>query len=276
MKKKRPAKKAVPPSINVPQPENLLDEDSYGDELAEFFDEMYPASVVEKIHGPFLRMLIQKYNVTSACDLACRTGQTLALLKKLGIKKLTGMDSSEEHLKRAKKKLGKSVTLDRQFLRDAPGSLRGQTFDLVLCTKDSLPALLDDEGLFEFFKNTHHILSEKGLFVAEMLNYGKIWKRKERFQPVMDRSKKTGGGHFFFYMNDFHQELLVRHLIRLERNRHEWYLRSSGLPVRPFQLNEIDLFVKEGGFSKWGFLGSYAGKPYVENESPYTILIALK
>jgi hypothetical protein len=108
-----------------------------------------------------------------------------------------------------------------------------------------------------------------------MLNYGKIWKRKERFQPVMDRSKKTGG-HFFFYMNDFHQELLVRHLIRLERNRHEWYLRSSGLPVRPFQPNEIDLFVKEGGFTKWGLLGSYAGKPYIENESPYTILLALK
>ncbi len=264
-----------PPSLNTPQTENLLDEDAYVEELAPFFDEMYPMSVVEKIHGPFLKMLVQKYQVQSACDLACRTGQTLLLLKKFGVKRLVGVDSSDQNLALARKKMGKSAVLDRHALREAPSSLEGQSFDMILCTKDSLPAVLDDEGLFDFFKKTHRLLSPNGIFVAEMLNYGKIWKRKERFQTLMDRTKKSGG-HFFFYMNDFHQELLARHLIRLEKNKNEWYLRTIGLPIRPLLPNEIDLFTKEAGFSKWGFLGSYAGKSYVEKESPHTILLALK
>jgi len=276
-KKKTAARKpaASEPSLNVPQLENLLEEEAYIEEIAPFFDEMYPASVVEKVHGPFLKMLVQKYKVQSACDLACRTGQTLALLKKFGIKRLVGVDGSDANLAIARKKLGKDATVDRYPLREAPASLDGQTFDMVLCTKDSLPSVLDDEGLFEFFKKVYSLLSPTGVFVAEIINYGKVWKQRERYQPIMDRTKKSGG-HMFFYMHEFTNELLVRHLVRLEKSKSEWFLRATGTPIRPLQPNEIELFVKEAGFSKWGFLGSYAGKPYVEKESLYTILLALK
>lgn len=274
-KPKRTAKKIKPTfiSVNIPQTENLLSELEYGEELSAYFDLLYPEKIVESIHRPFYEMIIKKYNVTSACDLSCRTGQTLKLLSRLGIKKLTGVDASPSMLKISRKKLPRTTQFINQEIPLAPTVLSGQKFDLVLCTKDSLPLILDDESLMNFFQQARELLTDKGILIVETVNYGKIWKNKERFMPVMDRSLKNIP-QLFFFINDFHQELLVRNLMRVERNKNEWYVRSLSIPIRPLVPNEIEFFVKETAFSKWGFLGSYSGKDYMQNESPYTILIA--
>lgn len=275
---RRPVKKQTKPvyiSRNVPQIENLLSEIEYGESIAEYFDVLYPEEVLTRVQAAFYKMILKKYNVKSACDLACRTGQTLKLLNDLGIKRLAGVDVSPAMIARCKKKVPKSVPL---FINDvflAPLSLGESKFDLVLCTKDSLPMVLDDEALMNFFAQARELLTEKGVLVVEMWNYEKIWRNKERFMPVMDRCTKKES-RLFFLENDFHQELLVRNLIRLEKDKHEWTLRALSIPARPITRNEVEFFVKEAQFSKWGFLGSYSGGPYVPQESMYTILIATK
>ncbi|MBL7994009.1 class I SAM-dependent methyltransferase [bacterium] len=262
-------------SRNVPQIENLLSEIEYGESIAEYFDILYPEEVLTRVQAAFYEMIIKKYNVKSACDLACRTGQTLKLLHKLGIKKLAGVDVSPAMIARCKKKLPKSIPL---FINDvylAPMSVGELKYDLVICTKDSLPMVLDDEALLNFFAQARELLTDKGVLIVEMWNYEKIWRNKERFMPVMDRCTKKDS-RLFFLENDFHQELLVRNLIHLDKNKHEWTLRALSIPARPVTRNEVEFFVKEAQFSKWGFLGSYGGGPYVPHESMYTILIATK
>lgn len=262
-------------SRNVPQIENLLSEIEYGESIAQYFDILYPEEVLTRVQAAFYEMILKKYNVKSACDLACRTGQTLKLLNKLGIKKLAGVDVSPAMIARCKKKLPKSVPL---FINDvylAPMSVGEVKYDLVICTKDSLPMVLDDEALLNFFVQARELLTDKGVLIVEMWNYEKIWRNKERFMPVMDRCTKKES-RLFFLENDFHQELLVRNLVRLEKDKNEWSLRALSIPARPVTRNEVEFFVKEAQFSKWGFLGSYGGGPYVPQESMYTILIATK
>lgn len=276
--KKKPVKKRALPSFisrNVPQIENLLSEIEYGESIAEYFDILYPEEVLTRVQAAFYEMIIKKYRITSACDLACRTGQTLKLLNKLGIKKLAGVDVSPAMIARSKKKLPKNITLYTNDVYLAPLSLGDTKYDLVICTKDSLPMVLDDEALMNFFAQARELLTDTGVLIVEMWNYEKIWRNKERFMPVMDRFTNKDS-RLFFLENDFHQELLVRNLVRLERDKHEWVLRALSIPARPITRNEVEFFVKEAKFSKWGFLGSYSGGPYVPQESMYTILIATK
>lgn len=275
---KKPARKKVKHSFvsrNIPQIESLLSEIEYGESIAEYFDVLYPEEVLTRVQAAFYEMIIKKYNVSSACDLACRTGQTLKLLNKLGIKKLAGVDVSPAMIARSIKKLPKGVRLFTNDVYLAPLAVGESKFDLVICTKDSLPMVLDDEALMNFFSHARELLTDKGVLIVEMWNYEKIWRNKERFMPVMDRCTNKES-RLFFLENDFHQELLVRNLIRLEKDKNEWILRALSIPARPITRNEVEFFVKEAQFSKWGFLGSYGGGPYVSQESMYTILIATK
>jgi glycine/sarcosine N-methyltransferase len=267
---KKPLRKKIV-SQNVPQIESLLSEIEYGEALALYFDTIYSEQVLTKVQKPFYQMLLRKYGIQSACDLSCRTGQTLKLLSRLGIKKLAGVDVSPAMIARCKKKLPKSVALFTEELYLAPNVVPEGQFDLVLCTKDSLPSVLDDEALLNFFTQARKLLTDKGVFIVELWNYERIWRNKERFMPVMDRVRTL-----FFFENDFHEELLVRNMVRLEKSRSEWFLRSLSIPVRPITRNEIDFFVKEAQFSQYGYLGSYAGAPYHPSETMYTILIAKK
>ena len=275
---KKPARKTSKPAFksrNVPQIENLLSEIEYGESIAQYFDILYPEEVLTRIQAAFYEMIIRKYNVTSACDLACRTGQTLKLLHKLGVKELAGVDVSPAMIALSRKKLPKHVPLFVNDVYLAPHSVGDSKFDLVICTKDSLPMVLDDEALMNFFAQAWELLTDHGVLIVEMWNYEKIWRNKERFMPVMDRCTMKDS-RLFFLENDFHQELLVRNLVRLEKDKNEWSLRALSIPARPVTRNEVEFFVKEAQFSKWGFLGSYSGGPYVPNESMYTILIATK
>ncbi len=276
--KKRPVKLKAKSSFvsqNIPQSENLLTEIEYGESMADYFDILYPDEVLTRVQSPFYKMIVQKYGITSVCDLACRTGQTLKMIGRLGVKKMAGVDVSPAMIERCKKKLPKNTPLYVNDLYLAPLSVGDAKFDLVICTRDSLPLVLDDEALLNFFSQARQMLTDKGVLIIEMWNYEKIWRNKERFMPVMDRINKRES-RLFFLENDFHQELLVRNMIRLEKTKQEWILRALSIPARPITRNEVEFFVKEAQFTKWGFLGSYSGGPYVPNESMYTILIAMK
>ncbi len=262
-------------SLNIAQPELLLSEKEYADGLAEYFDLLFPDSIVERMYKPFFRMMVEKHGVTSVCDLACRSGQSLKMLSALGVKKLCGMDISAKMLQLAKKKTPKNVKYIIADLASAPRSAGKNKYDLVICTKDALPVVLDDEALINFFKDSRALLTDKGIMVIEMMNYEKVWRNKERFMPVMDRSlAKTG--RLFFFMNDFHEELIVRNLMHLQKDKQEWFLKPLSVPARPIVPAEVEFFLQEAQFSRWTFLGSYTGKPFIEMESTHLIVVARK
>ncbi len=262
-------------AVPAPLPEVLLSELEYGERIAAFFDILFPDRIVESIYKPFYKMLIGKHGIRSACDLACRTGQTLKMMDSLGITNLTGADINPEMIRRCREKIKSRVKYIQSEIALAPEHLASQAYDLILCTKDALPVVLDDEALIQFFKQARKALSVSGVLVIEINNYQKIWRRKERFLPVIDRSaaKKQ---QLFFFMNDFHEELLVRNLMHLHNEGGHWELTPLSIPVRPLLPAEIEFFLSEAQYSKWGFIGDYRGRPFSSEESPNLIVIAKK
>jgi SAM-dependent methyltransferase len=274
-KKTRPRTRPADGSLNVPQAEQLLTEHEYGHHLATYFDLMYPENMLRRLQKPFFQMMVRRYHVQSACDLCCRTGQTLRLLHDLGVKHLTGIDVSEEMIRRSRKKLPRRTAFHNSELGLAPMVVSDRRFDMVLCTKDALSMLLDDETLINFFKNARDLLTDGGVLVVETLNYEKIWRNKERFMPVMNRTTRNEP-RLFLMVHDFHEELLVRNLMRIERKGPEWYQRTMSLPIRPITHAEMEFCMHEPPYSKWGYLGSYTGKPFNNFESYQAILIAMR
>jgi glycine/sarcosine N-methyltransferase len=273
--RKRGTRKIITERYNIAQPELLLTEKEYADGLAEYFDLLFPDTVVEQIYKPFFTMMVNKHGIRSVCDLACRSGQTLKMLSKMGLKKMCGVDISSGMIRRAKKKTDKKVQYFISELAKAPNVVGSRTFDMVICTKDALPVVLDDEALINFFKSIRNILTDKGVMILELMNYEKVWRNKERFMPVMDRSlAKTP--RLFFFMNDFHEELIVRNLMHLEKEKEEWHLKPLSIPARPIVPAEVEFFLEEAKYSKWAFLGNYSGKPFADMESTHLIVIARK
>lgn len=265
--------RVVKPTRNLPAAEVLLDEGQFGDAMADLFDDLYPPPYMASAQRPFYAMMVRKYQPKSVLDTSCRTGQTLLLLRDLGVKKLSGVDVSMEMLKLAKRRLKASCPLMQSGVRAPFTKLHHERYDFILSTKDALSLVLDDDALIKFFRDAHHHLADSGILIVETLNYEKIWKQKERFLPVMDRSLPSKPMLFTMVL-DFHEELLVRNLIKLEKKEGEWYWRALSTPVRPVTRAEIEFCVKEAGFSKWGFLGGYGASSYDPAHSIYTVLIA--
>lgn len=274
-KKRINTAETIPNTVQQAQPEVLLSETEYGEGIAGFFDVLYPDRIVEAMYKPFYNMLIRKHQVRSACDLACRTGQTLKMLRGLNIEKLTGIDISPTMIAKCRKKISSKIKFIKSELALAPSAIAGKQFDMILCTKDALPVILDDEALINFFRDLRSSLTDNGLLVIEISNYQKIWRNKERFLPVIDRSVLKNP-HLFFFMNDFHEELLVRNLMHLRYTNQHWELLPMSIPIRPLLPAEIEFFLTEGQYSKWTFLGSYQGHPYSPEQSPHLIVIAKK
>jgi len=277
MKSKSPIKEKQRTEIlvsqNIPQTENLLTESEYEDAIAPYFDELFSPKIMDEAHKPFYNMLVKKYHTQSACDISCRTGQTLKVLSSLGVKKLTGIDVSPAMIAEGKKKLPKAEWFVAP-LNAAAQAVSGK-YDLIVCSKDSLTLVLDDESLLNIFIQLKELLNDNGILIVEVLNYEKIWKHKERFMPVMDRSDGRSP-KLFFYLNDFHEELVVRNLVRFTHDQDEWFAKVFSIPIRPLMHAELEFFVKEAQYSKYGFFGSYSGTPYSVDRSPYAILIAKK
>ncbi len=274
-KKRIKKNESLPDIFQQAQPEVLLSEAEYGEGIADLFDILFPDRVVKAVYKPFFNMLIRKHQVRSACDLACRTGQTLKMLRELKIEKLTGIDISPKMTAKCRKKISSKIQFIGSDLALAPSTITGKQFDMILCTKDALPVVLDDDALINFFRDLRLCLTDNGLLVIEINNYQKIWRNKERFLPVIDRSVSKQP-QLFFFMNDFHEELLVRNLMHLRYDHQQWKLRPLSIPIRPLLPAEIEFFLTEGQYSKWAFLGNYQGQSYIPEQSPHLIVIAKK
>lgn len=256
-------------------PEHLLSEKEYGEQLAPLYDRLFPESPLSSTLEPFVSMLIRKHQIQRVCDIACRTGQVLSLFRQLGLKNLTGVDASLTMLKLTRKKNHPKMSLIEAELAQATSSIPPSSFDLIVCLRDALPVVLDDEALIDLFKSLRNTLSDKGIVLLEICNYQKIWRRKERFLPIIPHTEGKIQ-HLFFFMNDFHEELLVRNLMHCYTKRGQWLIHPLSIPIRPLLPAEIEFLLNEAAFSKWTFLGNYRGQRFIPDLSPHLIVVAQK
>lgn len=151
--------------------------------------------------------------VKRVLELCCGTGTMAALLTARGIE-VTGLDSSDTMLSRARTKLGSDVPLIPGTLPDIPLST---TFDAVICAFDSINYLPTDEALAQTFQNVAHVLRPGGSFIFDL-------NTRRKLQDIF------GSSHYGDDLDDF---------AYVWRNRFD----AAGNACDFF----ITLFIKHGG-----------------------------
>ena len=99
-------------------------------------------------------------------DLGCGTGSTLAKINERY--KCSGLDLSEEMLKRAKVKLkGKDVPL---FLGDMREFDTGEKYDIIFSFFDTVNHLTSTEDLMDLFNSVRNSLNNGGIYVFDVVD----------------------------------------------------------------------------------------------------------
>jgi SAM-dependent methyltransferase len=158
----------------------------------------WPARIERE--APFLKRLFGEDGTgRHLVDLGCGTGEHSAYLSSLGFE-LTGIDRSASNIATAKEEHpgvlfheGDITGVD-SFL---PGLVNG-----ALCLGNTLPHLLEVGDVEKLFSALSRKLLPGGVFVLQILNYTKIFEKRERILPTNLRPDGGDGEILFLRLMD--------------------------------------------------------------------------
>ena len=153
------------------------------DRLAGFYDKV----ISGKEHtAPYVISVLKKYHprTKTLLELGCGTGDVLAGLAERF--ELTGIDSSAEMLRIARKKLP-SV---KYFHGDIRYKLTEERFDAVICVYDTLNHITLFNQWKKVFSNAEKMLNENGVFIFDVNSAYKL-NMLSRITPLVHRFEKN-------------------------------------------------------------------------------------
>jgi len=230
-----------------------------------------------KREEPFFKSLFEKYHILYVLDAGCGTGMHAIEFSKWG-KTAVGCDISSNMIERARlnaKAENVSVQFEVAAFQEMRAKLHG-TFDAVVCIGNNLPLVLDDIGLRLSLQNMYQMLSSGGICIIQIQNYERILTNNQQFLPL--KSATRGDKEFlFFRMLELHDEPLTFHIIIFEKDKHgSWSYSIQSTTLTPWRKLVLEVYLKEIGFQKLEFYGSYALEAYDKIKSPDVVIIAQK
>jgi glycine/sarcosine N-methyltransferase len=174
-----------------------------------------------------LQPIVRECNIGKAADMGCGTGLHVAALSKLGVE-MTGFDISANMLCEAERRAG-ARGIRARFIRGsflAPELGDSGPFDAVFCLGNSLPHVASADELSRILQYWRRCLSEHGVIVIQLLNYGKILRTRDRIIGI----RKSGSATTVrFY--DFTSPMLTFNILTItdEGGRVEHRIQSTQL-----------------------------------------------
>lgn len=250
------------------KPENA-DRDGYS-EIADRYDRFYEED--PKILA-FFKDLVDRHQIRSVLDCACGTGRELLIFHSLGCD-VTGSDISPSMLTLAKKHLAQAdvgVPLHQTDYRELHEKFT-ESFDAVLVWSGAIFHVSDDDDSLQAFSSMRQVLAPNGILVMAQGMTDRRLREKRRF--VLNRSTL---GATRVYVIDFlgerdwqYNTLDITH----DGGKHKMEIWSTDAH---FLLQEDqDRLLRETGFSRVDFYGSYDFAPYDKTSSLRLITIAHK
>jgi SAM-dependent methyltransferase len=226
--------------------------------------------------SPFLERALASAPSRRILDLGCGPGEHARLLASRGFE-VVGIDASASMLQKADAAispstrfiLGDLVELDR---------LADGRFGAAICLGNTLPSIRTRDGMARLLGALRAHLLPGATFVAQVLNYEKIFATGQRHLPLTLRPSDDGtlvflrlmeprpGGDLIFspvvlrYRPDADTPVVLEASERIEV--HGW--------TRP----ELDALLDEAGFPDREYYGSVSFSPYVIGESPDLVILA--
>lgn len=254
----------------------MVDKVHLYDEFSGLYDLMVCWDNRLRNESAFFKELFQRRGVKRIVDAACGTGVHAILFADWGYD-VTGTDLSGEMLRKAKANAGKSRKNIR-FVRAGFGQLRGRLqgrFDAVTCLGNSLPHLLTASDLADALGDIYSVLDVGGVFVTQNRNYDKVWKEKERFMPL-EVAAMDGREILFFRLLDFYEDIIGFNIVTFTKEEGRWSYTVNSTRHRPVLRDELEMLLREVGFSEIQLLGDFQGRAFDPRESVDLIAVARK
>ncbi len=213
--------------------------------ISSFYDEMIHFEKRLQSELKKYQIFFNKYPIHNALDAGCGSGLHSIVLSKSGLI-VTGIDISDEMLKRAEKNIKKyncPVKLIKTDLLSIHQSR--QKFDGIFCLGNTIPHILEKENIIKVLNNFYNQLNTGGYLVLQLLNYNRILDHKD---SIVSEDKS-------------HNHLYKRYYKFIDDNRIEFYIQTKDLDnktildeektvLRPYRKEFLIETLKIAGFNQ--------------------------
>lgn len=165
----------------------LLNQMEFYSSIAHWYDQIFPFTpsqrdfVISFGSGPELTVV----------DVGCGTGSLLISLADV-FKQTVGMDPDDQMLNLARNKAataGVSPWLIRAGMLDVDHELGSMQADRILCFGNTLVHLSDKDQVKEFMLQVYNVLKPGGLFLLQVINYGRILDNQLGGLPTLENDQ---------------------------------------------------------------------------------------
>jgi glycine/sarcosine N-methyltransferase len=221
----------------------------------------------------FFRTLVQENRVQCVLDCACGTGRHLHLLHSLGCE-VMGSDLSGSMLAQAERNLaalGVRVPLSQVDYRELPGHV-GQAFDAVLCLSSSILHMPNETEVLRAFQSMRAVLRPEGILVLTQGTTDRQWADKPRFVLAVNERDFSR-----LFVIDYEGPGARYHVLDISHGE-----ETQGLEVwsvhypRVYLRDDQERLLREAGFQKVAFYGTYGFDPYDKDASQRLIAVGWK
>lgn len=204
-------------------------------------------------------------------DVACGTGGYSLELVKRGYN-LTAIDLNSkmiEELKTRAKKLNLEITCAKCNMLET-SKMFAYKFDAAFCIGNSIVHLNSKEQIEKFFKDIYQVLSSQGKFIAQIVNFDRIFIKNVKSLPTIQDNEIGLIFERFYEYND-RSEVNFKTVLSVENEK-----MVNEINLTPIFSEEIFDMLTTAGFSKVEFYGDFNFSNYNPENSKALIVVAEK
>jgi 2-polyprenyl-3-methyl-5-hydroxy-6-metoxy-1,4-benzoquinol methylase len=216
------------------------------------FAKSYDRFIRRESHLPTgLLKLVRSFNPRDILEFGCGTGSVAVGLGLAGFE-VTGVDISNDMLKEARQKIGKSK-IDVRFKRANIVDIDlKRKFDLLLCLGNTVPLIYGLKDARRLFRNFARHLNPGGSIVIQQLNYDRILMERPRTFAV-DRYENQIRIKQYKYgkrLIDFAVSLIDYSMVPPQ-------IHTSQSKIRPWLKSNLISELTDAGFYKLSSFGDH-------------------
>ncbi|MFW9830799.1 MAG: class I SAM-dependent methyltransferase [Candidatus Thorarchaeota archaeon] len=248
------------------------------EELALIYDQSINWSVRLNHELPFITNLIPGTKNRRILDLACGSGRHAIALAKQGFS-VIGLDSSSAMINAAQQHAQDHhvvVKFHKGDMRNAQSIVQGP-FDLILCFGNSLALLPSSQALQETLNGVHSLLGQKGMFVAQVLNFDEIRHSGFRFFPLKSGITSSGKEVVFARFFELIKTAETAQLIFTSfiKTSSKWQTKTFAQTVLQLTKPLLEVHIKNAGFRQFFAFADYNKNSFSLKESRNLVIVAL-
>lgn len=214
---------------------------------SQYYDLLYQDKAYQA-EADYLHQLINQYrpNSASILELGSGTGKHANLLAKLGYHTL-GLERSAEMVEIANSTKAENITFK---VADITDFRLNQSFDVALSLFHVISYLTDNQSLISTFKNVHHHLNEKALFIFDVWHSSAVnFQVPEKRTKTLQNEQTHVTRHANPIINAEQNIVEVNYTIEVEDLKDGTTTNiSESHPMRHFSKPEIELLAYATGF----------------------------